>query len=138
MNQSNSELASPPKEEEPIGYDELDETIPIPASNTGPQKETTKSCQLSELPTDTRPNRPQRPEDLHRARYLNNGSIDIEKNKQQGEFKTEKKIKKATCWVTCTWIMTCWTPSFLLKACGKTNAFFFFRFILIRFCRHEG
>ncbi|KAG1466782.1 hypothetical protein G6F46_000058 [Rhizopus delemar] len=94
--------------------------MPLQSNNTQSLKRTltARSRKLSELPTDTRPNRPQRPEDLQRARYLNTIDIDIEKNKEQGEVKEKKKKTRPSCWVTSTWILTCWTPPFLLKACG--------------------
>lgn len=94
--------------------------MPLQSNNTQSLKRslTARSRKLSELPTDTRPNRPQRPEDLQRARYLNTIDIDIEKSKEQGEVKEKKKKTRPSCWVTSTWILTCWTPPFLLKACG--------------------
>lgn len=77
------------------------------------------SAKRNELPTDSRPERTQRPEDLKRAQYLSTASeiaaIDTDDN---------EKIKKSprkppTCWVTTSWILTWWAPPFMLRTFGK-------------------
>jgi hypothetical protein len=79
-----------------------------------------ESGKRNELPTDTRPDRKQRPEDLKRARYLTTDEIVTGKEKDE-ETKTKKNIKKKppTCWVTVSWILTWWAPPFMLRTFGK-------------------
>lgn len=74
----------------------------------------------SELPTDTRPDRKQRPEDLKRAKYLTTVPITEESEKDE-KSKIGKRIKKKppTCWVTTSWILTWWAPPFMLRTFGK-------------------
>ncbi|KAI8048352.1 chitin synthase-domain-containing protein [Gilbertella persicaria] len=88
-----------------------------------------KSNKRFELPSDTRPERTQRPEDLRRAQYLvatlqhskDTDKDEDENNKESPEAKSKKKKikrKPPTCWVTISWILTWWAPPFMLKTFG--------------------
>lgn len=82
-------------------------------TNNGPRK--------TELPTDSRPERTQRPEDLRRAQYLVNSSSHSNVPKitdENGKFKQSKRSPK-NCWTTTSWILTWWAPPFMLKTFGK-------------------
>jgi hypothetical protein len=77
----------------------------------------------SEIPTDTRPERSQRPEDLKRARYLTTAITkdDTAKDEKSAPKKVIKR-KPPTCWVTTSWILTWWAPPFMLRTFGKSNS----------------
>lgn len=80
---------------------------------------TNDGIKRTELPTDTRPDRKQRPEDLKRAKYLTTAPITEESEKDE-KSKTKKSLKKKppTCWVTTSWILTWWAPPFMLRTFG--------------------
>lgn len=95
-------------------------STPLQSSNDNERQEnptTARSEKFSES-ADIKTTGIQRLEDLQRARYLNKKDTDLEKNKQQEESKATIKKKRPSCWVTTTWVLTCWTPPVLLKACG--------------------
>ncbi|RCH90989.1 Chitin synthase, class 3 [Rhizopus azygosporus] len=95
-------------------------STPPQSSNDNERQEnptTARSEKFSES-VDIKTTGIQRLEDLQRARYLNKKDTDLEKNKQQEESKATIKKKRPSCWVTTTWVLTCWTPPVLLKACG--------------------
>lgn len=75
-----------------------------------------------EIPTDTRPDRTQRPEDLKRAQYLGTNTTtepeDIEKDGRDRRRK-KKNSRDITCWRIFSRVMTWWAFPFLLKRCGK-------------------
>lgn len=73
----------------------------------------------NELPTDTRPERIQRPEDLKRAQYLTTNST-IDEVEKEDLIKVKNNVKKPpSCWITTSWILTWWAPPFLLRTFGK-------------------
>ncbi|GAA5804740.1 hypothetical protein HPULCUR_010246 [Helicostylum pulchrum] len=73
----------------------------------------------NELPTDTRPERIQRPEDLKRAQYLTTNST-IDEVEKEDLTKVKNNVKKPpSCWITASWILTWWAPPFLLRTFGK-------------------
>jgi chitin synthase len=75
----------------------------------------------AELPTDSRPERTQRPEDLRRAQYLVNSSSHSNVPKltdENGKPKQSRRNPK-NCWATTSWILTWWAPPLLLRTFGK-------------------
>lgn len=99
--------------------------VPPQSSNNSESREkpTTARSEKPSESTDIKTSGIQRLEDIQRARYLNKKDIDLEKNKQQEESKATTKKKRPSCWVTTTWVLTCWTPPVLLKACGIATFF---------------
>jgi hypothetical protein len=114
---------------------------PQPSNNTGSQKiphskpasiassaariqqqklRTNENGKRNELPTDTRPDRKQRPEDLKRARYLTTTETVVgEEKDEESKAKKDTKKKPPSCWVTVSWILTWWAPPFMLRTFGK-------------------
>ena len=88
-----------------------------------------QSSKPAHLPSDTRPERKQRPEDLRRAQYLiaTTDQQNKEKlNENDEEVNQKDKWTPPTCWTMTSWILTWWAPSFLLSAFGKLHLFVFF------------
>lgn len=76
---------------------------------------------ITELPTDTRPKRIQRSEDLKRAQYLTtNPTLDDVEKEDTTKVKNNTK-PPPSCWITTSWILTWWAPPFLLRTFGKIN-----------------
>lgn len=83
------------------------------------QPRSSNGAKRNELPTDTRPERTQRPEDLKRAQYLTSASeIDVVDTEDNKKVKNNTR-KPPTCWVTTSWILTWWAPPFMLRTFGK-------------------
>lgn len=93
-----------------------------PSQHQSLKTKTNDGIKRTELPTDTRPDRKQRPEDLKRAKYLTTAPI-TEVNEKDEKSKVKKGLKKnpPTCWVTTSWILTWWAPPFMLRTFGKTS-----------------
>lgn len=77
------------------------------------------NAKRNELPTDTRPERTQRPEDLKRAQYLSTAS-EVDPIDTNDNDKIKKTVRKPpSCWVTTSWILTWWAPPFMLRTFGE-------------------
>ncbi|KAG1150432.1 hypothetical protein G6F37_000877 [Rhizopus arrhizus] len=98
----------------------LTREMPLSSNNAESRKSSQikKSVSLSRLRTTIKFNRQQKSEEFQRSRYLSRTNIDMENNKQQSESEVVEKKKRPSCWATTTLILTFWTPSSLLRACG--------------------
>lgn len=104
----------------------LTREMPLSSNNAESQKssQTKKSLPLSRLRTTIKLNRQRKSEEFQRSRYLSRTNIDMENNRQQSKSEVIEKKKRPSCWATTTLILTFWTPSSLLRACGKRNQIF--------------
>lgn len=118
-----------PGQAQNIGSQKIDNINNAPASimsasartlHQNYQEPPNNSSRRNELPSDTRPERSQRPEDLRRARYLSTApTVDESDKDEKSTTKKTTKKKPPTCWVTTSWILTWWAPPFMLRIFGK-------------------